>query len=90
MMTPFGGFGPKEPTTFKGAKLGINGVIDFFRYAAMHKWADEVQGALRNAANFNRGSRKREVVLNQSASTWTQELSFAPKAMDHFIDVVAV
>ena len=60
--TLFGGYGPKEPAAFEGAKRGIDGVIDFFGHA-MRLWADEVQGALRDSANFDGGLRKRQVVI---------------------------
>ena len=60
--TLFGGYDPKEPAAFEGAKLGIDGVIDFFGHA-MRQWADEVQGALRDAAKLDQGPRKRQAVI---------------------------
>ena len=58
----FGGYGPEQPAAFEGAKLGIDGVIDFFGHA-MRQWADEVQGALRDAAKLNQGPRKRQAII---------------------------
>ncbi|GLB45042.1 hypothetical protein LshimejAT787_1901200 [Lyophyllum shimeji] len=60
--TLFGGYGKDKPAAFHGAKLGIDGVLDFFGHA-MRKWADDVQGALKEAARKDEGKRKRQVLV---------------------------
>ena len=60
--TLFKGYDPKEPAAGEGAKLGLDGVIDFFGHA-MRQWADEVQDALRDPTKLDQGPKKRQAVI---------------------------